>query len=487
MVKLLFRCVLIGLSFGLVSVCVAGERPNIILVMADDQGYGDVGYNGHPFLKTPNLDAMAEAGVVVNRFYAAAPVCSPTRASVMTGRHPMRVNVPHHGHYMRPNENTLAEGLKSAGYVTGHFGKWHIGSVQPESPTSPGKVGFDEWLSGLNFFDNDPYLVKNGEYVRLEGQGSVLTMDATLEFLERHKDGGKPMFAVTWFPAPHLPHLEVPAGLVGDEGLYKEAGENRGYYLEIALIDEQVGRLRKGLREMEIEQDTIVWYCSDNGGLVEEFSGGRGRKGSVYEGGLRVPCVVEWPGKLTSRVCNVPMTTSCMYPTLMNLAGAKIPDARPLDGRDQFRNIMSRVKSPGVRKFGFWHHHTAGQNTSSDAIIKGLMEAEAKGDMGAYSERLMKNVLDFPQRKSLVMKGHAAWVDWPWKLHRIQRGKGGEDDVVLELYHLVKDPMEEENVLEKESRRVEVMLQELRVWQDSVLGSWEGRDYPELPALKRRR
>ena len=103
------------------------ERPNIVIVMADDHGYGDTGYTGHPFVQTPNLDAMAEDGVVFNRFYASAPVCSPTRASVMTGRHPFRTNVPNHGHYMRPHETTIAEALKSAGYVTGHFGKWHIG------------------------------------------------------------------------------------------------------------------------------------------------------------------------------------------------------------------------------------------------------------------------------------------------------------------------------------------------------------------------
>ncbi len=156
--------------------------------MADDHGYGDTGFTGHPFVQTPHLDEMAAAGVVFNRFYASAPVCSPTRASVLTGRHPFRVNVPNHGHYLRPDETTIAEALSDAGYVTGHFGKWHIGSVQRDSPTSPGGAGFDEWLSGLNFFDNDPYLSRNGTYVQLSGPGSVITMDATLEFLEKHAD-----------------------------------------------------------------------------------------------------------------------------------------------------------------------------------------------------------------------------------------------------------------------------------------------------------
>ena len=112
------------------SLGASGKKPNVILVMADDQGYGDAGFTGHPSLKTPHMDAMAASGIVFERFYAAAPVCSPTRASVMTGRNPIRVNVPNHGHYLRPHEITIAEALKSAGYVTGHFGKWHLNGVR---------------------------------------------------------------------------------------------------------------------------------------------------------------------------------------------------------------------------------------------------------------------------------------------------------------------------------------------------------------------
>ena len=194
-------------------------RPNIILVMADDQGYGDAGYTGHPFVKTPNLDAMAGNAVVFNRFYAAAPVCSPTRASVLTGRHPARTNVLNHGHYLRPHELTLVEVLKDAGYVTGHFGKWHIGSVQAESPTSPGRVGFDRWLTALNFFDLNPYLSDNGVYKQFEGRGTVLTMDAALAFIKEHHDGGRPIFSVVWFPSPHTPHKETPTG-EASQGLY---------------------------------------------------------------------------------------------------------------------------------------------------------------------------------------------------------------------------------------------------------------------------
>ncbi len=474
MLKSIYCCVIFGL---MLSGLMANEKkPNIILVMADDQGYGDVGFNGHPFLKTPHLDKMAKSGVVMDRFYAAAPVCSPTRASVMTGRHPMRTNVPNHGHYMRPHENTLAEGLKSAGYITGHFGKWHIGSVQAESPTSPGQVGFDEWLTGLNFFDNDPYLSRNGKYEQVKGKGTVITMDATIEFLKKHKDGDKPMFAVTWFPSPHDPHAELPEAMTED--LYKEAGKHRGYYLEIALIDEQVGRLRNELREMGIEQNTIVWYTSDNGGLVHEYSGGRAMKGSIYEGGLRVPSIMEWPEKLTPRFCKIPMNTSSIYPTLMNIAGAKIPDARPLDGRDQLANIQGTAAEPDKDKMGFWHLYMQGDSTRSDQIIRELMEAQQKGAPNPHPDRVLKNVFDFPERQSRGLVGHAAWNDWPWKLHRIEMKKG---EVVIELYHLENDPMEAKNLTEQEPERVKQMLRELETWQASVLNSWEGKDYPNVP------
>ena len=264
----------------LAATSVADERPNIVIIMADDHGYGDTGYTGHPFVKTPHLDAMAESGVVFNRFYASAPVCSPTRASFMTGRHPFRTNVPNHGHYMRPAERTIAEALKASGYVTGHFGKWHIGSVQPESPTNPGGAGFDEWLSGLNFFDNDPYLSRNGKYERIKGAGTVISMDATIDFLKRHCSDDRPMFTVTWFPSPHDPQEEIPEGLANAGKLYNnESTSKPGYFREITLLDQQVGKLQTALRNLGIEKNTLFIYLSDNGGLVRESSGGREKKG----------------------------------------------------------------------------------------------------------------------------------------------------------------------------------------------------------------
>ena len=302
--------------------------------MSDDHGYGDCGFTGHPFVQTPHLDDMAKSGVVFNRFYASAPVCSPTRASVLTGRHPFRVNVPNHGHYLRPQETTIAEKLKETGYLTGHFGKWHIGSVQHDSPTSPGGAGFDEWLSGLNFFDNNPFLSRNGNFEQIEGSGTVITMDATLAFLEKYHQGPKPLFIVTWFPSPHAPHREVPQGMPNASNLYNDQRTGmKGYFREITLLDQQMGRLRKKLQECNLTDNTLLFYCSDNGGLDPKTSGGRERKGSIYEGGLRVPAILEWPNRFSAKEVNTPCITSDLYPTLLSIAGIeKEKDQPPLDG-----------------------------------------------------------------------------------------------------------------------------------------------------------
>ncbi len=450
------------------AAAVALERPHIVLVMADDQGYGDCGYTGHPFVKTPHIDAMATKGVVFNRFYAAAPVCSPTRASVLTGRHPFRANVPNHGHYLRPDEVTLAEALKKTGYVTAHFGKWHIGSVQPDSPTNPGGAGFDEWVSALNFFDNDPYLSRNGRYEHAQGPGSVITMDETIRFLEQHHAGEQPMFVVTWFPSPHDPHNELPQGIDGAATLYDEMDRpNAGYFREITLLDQQVGRLRQCLRRLEIEKDTLLFYCSDNGGLVAASSGGRAQKGSIYEGGLRVPAILEWPGRFPPGSINTPAFTSDLFPTLLALAGAKVENPPPLDGID-----LSGVLAGTQRQrppMGFWHGHTQGESTHSDRIIRALMEAQQAGKPSPYPQRLLKNVRQFPQFGADALRGHAAWNDWPWKLHRIQKGA---KEPTLELYNLADDPMEARNLAPEQAQRVAAMRSALERWQRSVLDSW---------------
>lgn len=445
-------------------------KPNIILVMADDQGWGDTGYNGHPFVKTPELDAMAQDAFVFDRFYAGAPVCSPTRASVMTGRNPNRAKVTNHGRYMRPHEQTIAETLKAAGYVTGIFGKVHLGSGQPDSPCNPSGMGFDEWVIGLNFFDNDPYLSRMGKIEHRQGKGSVILMDDTLDFLKKHKDGDRPIFTVVWFPSPHSPHAEVPDG----DRLY-EGKPHAGYYREITLLDQQVGRLRRALRDMDMAENTIVWYCSDNGGLVKETSGGREKKGSIYEGGLRVPGIIEWPAKKLKGRTSVPVATFDIYPTLLAMAGVELYAPHPLDGMD-VSGIISGSVTERKKPMGFWHQLQGGQSTRSDQIQKAIMEKQQAGAPLPHDPvRMRKDVDEFPQFPEGTTTGHAAWTDWPWKLHRIKGTR-------FELYNLSDDPMEKTDLSKDpaQAERVKQMQQELDAWMRSVIRSINGKDYQGL-------
>ncbi len=442
-------------------------RPNIILVMADDQGWGDVGYNGHPFVQTPELDAMAAEGFVLDRFYAAAPVCSPTRASVMTGRNPIRSKVPNHGRYMRPHEQTIAETLKEAGYKTGIFGKFHLGSCQPDSPCNPTGMGFDEWVIGLNFFDNDPYLSRNGTIEHRKGKGSVISMDDAIDFLGRHARGEQPMFMVVWFPSPHDPHQEVPDG----PALY-DGKKMAGYYREITLLDQQVGRLRRELVTLGINDNTIVWYCSDNGGLNEATSGGRKRKGSVYEGGLRVPAIVQWPARDLKGSTSVPAWTCDIYPTLLAMAGVSSNAPHPLDGVD-ISGILDGNSNARESAMGFWHLFQQGQSTWSDRIEKEIMlKQAADAPVPHNAQRMRKDVDEFPQFDEDTAKGHAAWMDWPWKLHRINGAR-------YELYNLSSDPMESTDLAQdpEHQQTFQRMKKELGRWMRSVVGSINGKDY----------
>lgn len=443
------------------------DKPNIVLVMADDQGWGDVGYNGHPFVQTPELDAMANAGFVLDRFYAAAPVCSPTRASVMTGRNPIRTKVTNHGRYMRPHEKTIAETLKEAGYVTGIFGKVHLGSGQPGSPCNPSGMGFDEWAVGLNFFDNDPYLSRNGVIEPRKGKGSVIAVDDAIEFLEKHHSGDAPMFMVVWFPSPHDPHQEVPEG----PSLY-DRKKMAGYYREITLLDQQVGRLRGALRDQGIADNTLLWYCSDNGGLNEATSGGRKRKGSVYEGGLRVPGILEWPARNLKGRSSVPTWTCDIYPTLLTAAGIDETPPHPLDGTD-ISDILLHGSDSRKKPMGFWHPFQQGQATWSDRIQKAIWEKQQSGaPLPHNAARIKKDVDDFPQFDEDSAQGHAAWNDWPWKLHRINGDK-------YELYNLAEDPDETRDLSDepKLKNKKLSMQNELSEWMRSVVRSLNGKDY----------
>ena len=450
------------------------DRPNIVLVMADDQGWGDMAYQGHPDLKTPNFDEASAAGLRFDRFYAAAPVCSPTRASVMTGRHPNRSGVFKWGYPIRPQEVTIAERLREAGYRTGHFGKWHLGSVRTASPVHPGHNGFEEWLSAPNFFDNDPILSHRGTAVQTSGESSAVTVDAAIDWIRDVAEEEPPFFAVIWFGSPHNPHRASAQDLelYGDQ-----RRQLQNFYGEISGMDRAFGRLRDFLADENLRDNTILWYCSDNGALPRVGSAGsfRGNKGSVYEGGLLVPAFVEWPNQIkTSQVTNQRCNTCDIYPTLLELVGIETSDQPKLDGHSLAPLIRGEGRSAIARTMGFWDRTSRGISTPSAKWMAELLAAQRSGDDLAPHESSRRAAqLPSPQYPLDTFPGHAAWIGGHWKLHRIE----SDASVRFELYNLAEDPTESHDVLPNEPARSEQMRAQLESWLSDVTESLNGRDY----------
>jgi len=333
-------------SAGLIAVAAPGfaqgardVRPSIILCMTDDQGWTDVSYNEQGRLangkfKTVELDKMAAAGLRFDRFYAAAPVCSPTRGSCLTGRHPYRYGVTTYGKPLKLEERTIAQALLAAGYKTGHFGKWHLNGVSgagkpiaKDDPLNPGAFGFETWFSVSNFFDTNTKFSRNGETVATQGDGSDVIVAEALKWIDslETRESGKPFFAVIWFGSPHGPHKPLESDLKAAGG-DSELGE-------IAGVDRAMGALRKGLRERGLANNTMLWFNSDNGrpGNNAPLKGG---KGNLYEGGIRVPGICEWPARVKPGRTSFPAVTSDLYPTILEAAGIAMPEDKPqpLDG-----------------------------------------------------------------------------------------------------------------------------------------------------------
>ncbi len=457
------------------SASAPADKPNIILCMADDQGWGDVGYNGHGVLQTPTLDSMAASGLRFDRFYAAAPVCSPTRGSVLTGRHPNRFGCFSWGHPLRPQEVTLAEALKGVGYSTGHFGKWHLGGVNAESPVCPGAQGFDEWLSSPNFFDLNPRMSRRGRSIQTKGEGSQVTVDAALEFIRAAVRRKQPFLAVVWFGSPHNPY----AALDEDRALYPNQPDvQQRYFAEITAMDRAVGNLRKELRRLGAADNTLLWYTSDNGAMGPGSTGGlSGRKGSLWEGGIRVPAIIEWPARMKSPAKSaVPCGTVDIYPTVLELAGANVPHQPPLDGISLVPLLDGRMPARG-KPLGFWVYPRPGRQVRSVKILEEMAKQQAGETSPVKSEAAKLDEGAIVERFSdAVLPGHAAWIDNQYKLHRMA-DKAGQ--VKLALFDLVQDPKEKTDLADAQPERVSRMKLELEAWQKSVIHSLNGEDYPQ--------
>ncbi len=442
------------------------EKPNIILIMADDLGWGDVGFNGNTVIKTPHLDQMANDGLQLNRFYAAAPVCSPTRGSCLTGRHPYRYGVyfAMTGH-AKAEEVLIPEVLKEKGYTTGHFGKWHLGTLADEDQnrwggwakdpkgnfSPPWKNGYDACFvteskvptwnpmvapkgsrkpkEGLPF-GND-YWTGPGQKAtkNLEGDDSRVIMDRVVPFIENAVKKEKPFFSVVWFHTPHKPVVAGPEY----RKMYSEYSEGeQHYYGCITAMDEQIGRLRAKLKELGADKNTMIWFCSDNGpegrklkgttrGLAGPF---RGRKRDLLEGGVRVPALMVWPDKIKKHSkIEMPSVTSDYFPTIMDVLGIhKSTYENPVDGISLLPMIY-------------------GKQTKRNMPI------------------------------GFKSQNQRAWNTDEYKLYSKDNGK------TFALYHLPTDVHEDKNIANEHPEIVEKMKKELLAWEASCTLSDAGGDY----------
>ena len=359
--------------------------PNVILIITDDQGYGDLNFNGNPNIITPALDNFAAESVRFNNFYV-SPVCAPTRSSLMTGRYSLRTGVRdtyNGGAIMASSEVTLAEMLKQANFTTGIFGKWHLGDNYPSRPSDQ---GFDESLIHLaggmgqvgdftNYFKKDtsyfdPILWHNNEQKPYQGYCSDIFTENAIEFIEKNKNN--PFFCYLSFNAPHNP-LQVPdeyyqiyksidptegidPNLIPNEKINEQTKENtRKVYAMVTNIDDNLKKLFAKVEELGIKENTIVIFMTDNGPQHARYVAGmKGRKTSVYNGGIRVPFYFRYPNEFGGDKEVDQMTAHIdLLPTLSKLCGTRIPEDRKIDGRNFIPSIEGKIQ-PERSFFSYW-------------------------------------------------------------------------------------------------------------------------------------
>lgn len=383
---LVFSCVLLLLGASLPVL--AAPRPNVILIMTDDQGHGDVGFHQNPRIRTPNMDRLAREGVRFEKFHV-NPVCSPTRASLMTGRYYYRTGVVDTWlgrSMMFSDEVTVAQMLAAAGYRTGIFGKWHLGDNYPMRAmdkgfqeslvlnggglAQPGDAPFEVHPDGAYF---DPWLRHNGQWVRKKGYITDVVTDAALEFIERKSN--QPFFIYLAYNAPHTP-LQVPekyyvrykdADLkvpqAGGHPVPKFDPETTArVYAMVECIDDNIGRLLARLDQFKIADNTVVIFLTDNGPQQPRYNSGLlDRKGNTHEGGIRVPFFVRWPGHFQAgRAVDQIAAHIDVLPTLLELCDAKKPAGVKLDGLSLLPLLQGKAANWPDRTLYFqWHRGDA--------------------------------------------------------------------------------------------------------------------------------
>lgn len=422
-----------------------GTRPNFIFVFADDLGWGDLGCYGNRQIKTPNLDELAKEGILFTQFYVSGSVCSPSRAAIMTGHFPARHGI--HGHFSTARSNqargmpnwldpavpTVTKLLTAAGYATGHFGKWHLGSGQG-APT-PGEYGIDEYCTADS---NGPQLTgRDDPYFRAKSTAQIV--DRTIDFIEKNRY--KPFYVNVWTLLPHAtlhPTNEQmkPYERYAPRGVpYK--GVKQIYYASVSDLDHQIGRLIKKIDELGLADNTLIAFSSDNG--PEDFdirnavhsgigSTGpfRGRKRSLYEGGIRMPFIVRWADHVPAgSVDNTSIVAGVDWlATICRLAGVKLPDGLSLDGEDMSSALLDKPKQRAKPLMWQWRFRIFGDTTNKSPML--------------------------------------AIRDGKWKLLM------NPDRSRIELYDIRADPTELDNVADQHSEIVKRLSVQLLEWQGTL-------------------
>ena len=425
------------------------SAPNIVFILIDDLGWSDIGCYGSKVNNTPNIDALSEQGMRFTNAYAAAPVCSPTRASIHSGQYPARVGVIDFipGHW-RPYEKltvpvnrtqylpleipALAEVLRKGGYRTAHFGKWHLGwgdhspenqgfdvttPPWPASQRKPRPQSTEEWLRSVDITEDNPKDVD-----RLTGLAE--------EFIR--KNGDAPFFLYLSHRTVHIPLAAKPGTVEKYRG---RAGGDQpvhpAYSAMVEEMDASVGRVMKTIDELDLAGNTLLVFFSDNGGLIRDYmkvgpvvtsnSPLRAEKGTLYEGGIREPLIVRWPGVTEpGSQCRVPVSSVDLYPTFIRAAGQKVPQGHIIDGMD-LRPLLQREKSPAPGRALYWHYPVYHHSTPACAMREG-----------------------------------------EWKLIEFF------EDGRLELYNLEEDIGEQRNLAQQRPEIVEAMHRKLIAWRESV-------------------
>lgn len=416
-------------AFAALLLLCSAPKPNVVVLLCDDLGYGDLGCFGHKEIKTPHLDALAKGGLRLTACYASAPVCSPSRAGLLTGQHPYRNGIRdwiplNKGTQLPKDAPSVAKSLKAAGYRTAHVGKWHLNSRMDSKELTPGDHGYEHWVATQNnaipSHENPNNFVKNGKKMGpLKGNSSRLIADEALGWLKGVKKD-EPFLLSAWFHAPHEPVA------VSEEWAKRYAGEpnadRRQYLASVALMDHAVGRILEALRGRGCLENTFIVFTSDNGPeTLRRYRGAhrsygspgplRGMKLHLTEGGIRVPGILSWKGRIKPGVSAVPVCNVDVLPTACELAGAPLPKA-PLDGTSLVPLIDGKPLKRAVPLY--WQYDRA---------------------LGGY---------------------HFALRDGAWKL--LAGPKMGK----LALYNLVDDVGEKKDLAAEHPGRVKAMLAALK-------------------------